>query len=129
MRVIYVGLLLLALTNAQKWNITLNSDTNTFKVHKDEVITVKFKVNLNLPNNTIIPKIVATTSDANIANVSASSLLQESLINNETVLNGSVNITGIFLGKTEILLTIENDVNIFLFLFIKQITMRQFYIH
>ncbi|KAK0170957.1 hypothetical protein PV328_008733 [Microctonus aethiopoides] len=109
MRVVYVGLLLLALTNAQKWNITLNSDTNTFKVHKDEVITVKFKVNFNLPNNTIIPKIVATTSDANIANVSASSLLQESLINNETVLDGSVNITGIFLGKAEILLTIEND--------------------
>ncbi|KAK0083650.1 hypothetical protein PV325_008452 [Microctonus aethiopoides] len=109
MRVVYVGLLLLALTNAQKWNITLNSDTNTFKVHKDEVITVKFKVNFNLPNNTIIPKIVATTSDANIANISASSLLQESLINNETVLDGSVNITGIFLGKAEILLTIEND--------------------
>jgi len=108
MGTIYIlGLILLARAAAE-WSVVIPPDIT---VHMNEVVSVPFSIPLendtSLPSNLSVPKTVLMTS----ANTDIA-VLDLTLMRNETSFYGTLNITGVFLGKTKlILILMENGVS------------------
>lgn len=103
-----IGLTLLARAAAE-WSIVIQPDIT---VHMNEIVSIPFSILLendtSLLSNLSVPETVLVTSantDIAIADVSL-------MRSNETSFYGTLNLTGVFLGKTKLILTvIKNGVS------------------
>lgn len=100
-----VGIVLLGTTGSSAWKIHLND--STIKIHMDSTVAVQFNVT-DLPA-TINSKveITAESSDTNIATISLPVFHYDKIENG--VWKDFINVTGVFLGKAKISVTINHN--------------------
>lgn len=100
-----VGIVLLGTTGSSAWKIHLND--STIKIHMDSTVAVQFNVT-DLPA-TIHSKveITAESSDTNIATISLPVFHYDKIENG--VWKDFINVTGVFLGKAKISVTINHN--------------------
>lgn len=90
-----IGFLLLC--RAAAWTVDI---TNDISVHMNHVISIPFNISNNLSSKLSLN---VTTLDNDIA-IPSFQLLQ-----NENSFNGILNITGVFLGRTKLVFTLEEN--------------------
>ncbi|XP_012229330.1 ileal sodium/bile acid cotransporter-like [Linepithema humile] len=101
-----IGLVLLTRTAAE-WSVDIPPDIT---VHMNEMVSIPFNIlpenDTSLPSNLSVPETVLLTS----ANTDIATL-DLSLMHNETLFYGTLNLTGVFLGKTKLILTLVENGN------------------
>ncbi|CAG5108698.1 Similar to SLC10A3: P3 protein (Homo sapiens) [Cotesia congregata] len=101
-----VGILLLGLIipTGQAWQ--LNLIANSIKLHLDDVIQVPFELVIPTNVNSTSLEFVVENTDPTVASVANPWVKPEFLPVDGEHYNGTLNVTGVFLGKTKILLKV-----------------------
>lgn len=109
-----VGIFLLGLTipTGQAWQLNLTA--NSVKLHLDDVIQVPFELVIPTTIDSTKLEFVVENSDPTVASVANPWIKPEFLPVDGEHYNGTLNVTGVFLGKTKILLkVIDRGVSIY----------------
>ncbi|XP_043477277.1 ileal sodium/bile acid cotransporter [Leptopilina heterotoma] len=100
-----VGVVLLGTTGISAWKINLNE--STIKIHMDSTVSVQFNVTDLPATSSSKVEITAESSDTNIATISLPVFRYDKIENG--VWKDFINVTGVFLGKAKISVTINHN--------------------